>query len=397
MIGTNGKFDHVVRIVLLFSIISALSMYADGLISNNKRLQLHYFGSETCGECIQVKNEVLHPLVNKYPAQLEFHFHDIETDDGFRLLIDMEKRYGVTKSSAQTLFLPDTFLTGAQDIRTYTQGLIETYMRNPSRWEDIDAIAPEISKDTLSARNAVIAKFKEFSFLGILLAGIADGINPCAIATMIFLVSFLAMQKRKRSEVLVIGLSFTSAVFLTYLLMGVGAFKALTFLSNHVWISKTVKWIAVGFAGIVGVICFRDAIVYKITKKARDIKLQLPKAVKMRIHRVISTQLSGRSLVFGAIVTGFLVTLLEAVCTGQVYLPTIVLMTRQNGLKLTGWLYLIFYNVLFVMPLLVVMILAYYGMTWEKLSKKMQSHLVLLKVLLGTVLVSLAAFLAASL
>ncbi|MFW6253835.1 MAG: hypothetical protein ACOC41_02795, partial [Chitinivibrionales bacterium] len=64
-------------------------------------------------------------------------------------------------------------------------------------------------------------------------------------------------------------------------------------------------------------------------------------------------------------------------------MPTIVLMTRQEGaLKLTGWLYLIFYNILFVLPLLVVMIMAYYGMTWDMLSKKMQNHLVLLKVLL---------------
>jgi thiol:disulfide interchange protein len=123
---------------------------------------------------------------------------------------------------------------------------------------------------------------------------------------------------------------------------------------------------------------------------------QLPKALKLRIHKVISGQLSSRSLVIGAIVMGFLVTLLEAVCTGQVYLPTIVLMTRQEGLRLTGWLYLIFYNFLFVLPLLIVMVLAYFGMTWNTLAKTTQKHMTLLKVLLGLMLLGLAVFLGIS-
>ena len=85
----------------------------------------------------------------------------------------------------------------------------------------------------------------------------------------------------------------------------------------------------------------RDAFVFRTTGKAADIKLQLPKPIKMRIHRIISGNLSGGKLVAGAIVTGFLVTLLEAVCTGQVYIPTIILMTHQEGLRLKGWGYLI--------------------------------------------------------
>lgn len=382
---------------LLFLFMVAAPCLGDETVSGSAKLQVHFFGSETCGECIQIKSELLKPLENAYPKKLEVIWHDIESEEGFELLIELESRFQVTNSSAQTLFLPDTFLTGADDILTLGGDLIERYLKNPDKWASIDRNTMSGDSENSSAENAIIKKFKEFSFLGIFAAGLADGINPCAIATMIFLISFLATQKRKRKEVLIIGLSFTASVFITYLLMGVGAFKALSFLSSHLWISKTVKWVSVAFAAGIAMMCYFDAARYKKTGKARDIKLQLPKAVKMQIHKVITKQLSGRSLVLGAIVTGFLVTLLEAVCTGQVYLPTIILMTRQEGLKLTGWLYLIFYNILFVTPLLIVMVLAYYGMTWEKLSKKMQSNLVALKIILGTVLLSLALFLAASL
>ncbi|MBN1602634.1 MAG: hypothetical protein JW915_13580 [Chitinispirillaceae bacterium] len=391
----KSVYTHAFFLLLLIGhIFSGFSQSAD---SNSHELIVHFFGSPTCGECIQIRNDILNPLSKKYPENLKVQIHDIDTEEGFQLLIDLEKQYKVLSSSAQTLFLPDTFLTGAEDILSLSGKMIEKYLENPSQWSTSVVRTDSTRVDTSSFKNVVINRFKEFTFLGILLAGLADGINPCAIATMIFLISFLAMQKRKRNEILIVGLSFTAAVFFTYLLMGVGAFKALSFLSNHLWISKVVKWVAVVFAGVVGLVCFRDAIVYRHTGKAKDIKLQLPKPIKMQIHKVISSQLSGTSLVIGAIVTGFLVTLLEAVCTGQVYLPTIVLMTRQDGLKLTGWLYLVFYNVLFVLPLLVVMILAYYGMTWEKLSKKMQNHLVQLKVILGSVLLALAAFLVISL
>ncbi|MBN1759256.1 MAG: hypothetical protein JW863_13100 [Chitinispirillaceae bacterium] len=370
----------------------ALSVFSRIYADKVTKLTVYYFGSETCGECLIIRNELLRPLSEKFSDKLDIKIHDIDREHDFQLLMKMEQSYSVAVSSATELFLPDTFLTGFEDIMRYGKEYILNRLEDPSKWKTRD-----ITVDSSHYQATLKQTFSRFSFISILLAGLADGVNPCAIATMIFLISFLATQKRKRSEILVIGLSFTAAVFLTYLLMGVGAFKALTFLSKHLWISRTVKWTAVGFAGLVGVVCFRDAIVYKRSGKARDIKLQLPRAVKMRIHRVISTQLSGTSLVIGAVVTGFLVTLLEAVCTGQVYLPTIVLMTRQEGLRLTGRLYLIFYNILFVLPLLVVMILAYYGMTWDKLSKKMQNHLVPLKVLLGSVLLFLALFLAASL
>jgi cytochrome c biogenesis protein CcdA len=76
------------------------------------------------------------------------------------------------------------------------------------------------------------------------------------------------------------------------------------------------------------------------------------------------------------------------------YLPTIILMTRAVGLRLTGWLYLLFYNFLFVLPLLVIMILAYYGLRWDELSRATQKHLPLLKTIMGIVLAGLAVFLA---
>jgi len=359
---------------------------AISLASTHDRLTLDFFGSPTCGECMQIKQEILFPLEKKHSV-IDLKIHDVDTDSGYKLIMAMEDRFRVPTSSSIELFFPDTFLIGAEDILKHGHRMILRYLEHPETWKPRD-----MGEDTTSLSGRLAERFSGFSFLGILTAGIIDGINPCAIATMIFLISFLATQKRKRREVLAIGLSFTAAVFITYLGMGVGAFKALSFLQKNLWVSQTIRWGAAALAVIFGLLSFRDAIVFHKTGKASEITLQLPEAVKMRIHKVISGNLSGKSLVIGAVVTGFLVTLLEAVCTGQVYLPTIVLMTRQKGLQLTGWLYLIFYNFLFVLPLLIVMILAFFGLRWDRLAKTTRKNMVAIKIALGSVLCGLAIF-----
>ncbi len=358
-----------------------------------EQLVLHFFGSPTCGECLEIKEEILFPATRAHP-EIDLRIHDIDTDSGFNRLMAMEDRYGVRQSAAIQLFFPDTFLTGEQDIQAHAERLITRSLAHPRLWTDAGADARDSGATEGRFAEKLKERFRSYSLASIIAAGLVDGINPCAIATMIFLISFLATQKRKRSEVLAIGVSFTFAVFITYLLLGIGAFKALSFLSTYRWVSLAVRWSAVALAGGVGLYSFRDAFVYRKTGKAGDIKLQLPKAVKLRIHKVISGQLSTRGLVTGALVTGFLVTLLEAVCTGQVYLPTIILMTRHEGLRLTGWLYLILYNILFVLPLLIVMVLAWFGLRWDKLAKTTQKNLTLIKVLFGIVLIGLAVFLA---
>jgi hypothetical protein len=135
-----------------------------------------------------------------------------------------------------------------------------------------------------------------------------------------------------------------------------------------------------------------DAIHYYRTKNTSDMKVQLPKGIKLLIHSVIRGNLSSNKIVVGAIITGFLVTLFEGACTFKIYLPTIMAMTHTFGFKLLGWLLLVVYNFLFVLPLLIVLTATAYGLKWNKLSSFQQKHMVITKLLLALVLFGLAAF-----
>lgn len=379
---------HTARQTVLAIVLAALPILGQTQVGG--KLVVRFFGSSTCGECLEIREELLKPLATAYPAAIEFKNYNIDTDEGLKLLIKLEELYGIKESSAQTLFLPDTFLTGFEAIMALGKKMIMA--RIQSRARDMAAGIDGGGSDIL---DFLKAKSRTWGFFfGTVATGLADGVNPCAIATMIFLVSFLAMQKRKRSQVLLIGLAYTATVYLTYFAMGIGLKESVQRLSGYYVISQLIRWGAFAAAVAVALYSFRDALVYAKTGRAQDIKLQLPKAVKLQIHKVISANLGGASLLAGAVVTGFLVTILEAICTGQMYLPYIVAMARHGELRLRGLAYLAFYNFLFVLPLLIVMVLAYYGLQWGDLAKKTQKNMVLLKVLLGLVMTGLAVYLA---
>ena len=371
-------------IVLFFVIVG-------GSVPQKPVLKLTFFGSATCDECMRIKEQLLLPAQQAGNGRLLVTLNDIETDSGLKELIRFEKSYGITSDAAQMLFFPDTFLSGFDDIMKFGGKMIDIRL----------ASVPVVNKsaetpgDSIDLAGVLHDRAINWGFfLGTLATGLADGVNPCAIATMIFLISFLATRKRARSEVLLIGLTYTITVYCTYLAMGLGLKGVLEHIRGYHVISSVIRWGAFAAAVTVAVLSFKDAIAFHRSKNTDQITLQLPKMVKLRIHKIISGNLSGRSLVIGAMITGFLVTLLEAICTGQMYIPYIVAMTQHSSLRLAGYLYLAFYNFLFVLPLLVVMVLAYFGLKWNDLAKQTQKRMVLLKVLLGLVMTGLAIYLA---
>ncbi len=366
-----------------------LSSAQDSSFFSEEKLIIHFFGSRTCGECLEIKEGLLYPLEAEHSSRLDIRYH--ATEDEFDKMVAMEEEFNVPTTSAQELFLPDTFLLGYEEIMKHGQEMILARLADSTTWARSSSGSSGISPPNTGKREETIRNRLRFWY--ITGGGLVDGVNPCALATMVFFISVLAMQKRKRSEILIIGSSFTIAVYLTYLLLGLGLLNVITSLKQYRTVSEVIRWGTVAFAGTVALICFRDALKFKQTGKTEDIALQLPKPVKLRIHKIIQGNIGRRGLVAGALITGFLVTLFEAVCTGQVYIPIIAALS-EPGLRTVGMAYLLYYNFLFVLPLIIVMILAYHGLKWNKLAKTTQKHIPMLKISLGVVLGFLAIYMA---
>jgi cytochrome c biogenesis protein CcdA len=230
-----------------------------------------------------------------------------------------------------------------------------------------------------------------------IVGGLLDGINPCAFAVIVFFVSYLTALGSARREIFAIGMSFIVAVFLTYFSIGLGLSEAIGLLSGAPWLSRLVSYVVAGIAFVLALFSLYD-FVLAVRGRQREIVLQLPSFLKKHINLTLARRVGGAvresenhsdspgakvtrrwSFFFiaaAAFVSGIIVSFLELVCTGQIYLPAIRMMFFDvGGLWLKAIFYLLVYNLAFVVPLLGVFLLAYLGVTSEQLRGWLTRHM----------------------
>lgn len=102
------------------------------------------------------------------------------------------------------------------------------------------------------------------------------------------------------------------------------------------------------------------------------------------VLKIMREGLTAKSLILGGIAIGVLVTAIETVCTGQVLVPTLVVVIRESEKSLRELTYLLLYNFMFILPLIVVFALTYYGLTTARLLAWSKKNVVFSKILLGS-------------
>lgn len=250
----------------------------------------------------------------------------------------------------------------------------------------------EAESHQASAQTHILERFRSFSGFAVAGAGLLDGINPCAFATLVFFISYLSLVGRKRKEIFLAGIAFTFAVFVTYLLLGIGALQFLSFLQSLPFWAQGVYLLAALLMFVIAILSFYDSYLAK-QGRIKDIKLQLPRALKLRIHKVIRSRTRTSGIVVGALAIGFAISALELVCTGQVYLPTLTFVWGIPEMRLNALAYLLLYNVMFIVPLLVVFACVSWGVTSAQLGEALQRHLWSVKLCTGLLLLTLAVWL----
>ncbi len=373
------RFSTILLIIAIL-LISNVSFGYNQL--KNQSLMLYLFSSSTCNECKQLKDNFLPRILAKFQGSVALEYIAVDEPDSFALQLLYEQKYNIDKDDAVKLFVGEQCLSGNNDIKTNLESAIEQELLKGSK-----TITPlEIKKAgiNLPVKGELIEqKFSELNFAIVGFAGLVDGINPCAFVTLIFFVSMLSLLKKTKKQVLIIGSVFTVSVFVTYLLLGIGAFKVIKVFSFNYGIAHIITISAIVFAFIMAFFNFLDFLRYRKSNNPKDIKLKLPDNIRLRINRLISTKMRFGHMVFGSIVLGISVSLLESVCTGQVYLPTIVYILQSKKMFAQSLSYLLLYNLMFIAPLLIVFGVTYAGVNSQKISATFTRNIGLMKVLLA--------------
>ncbi|MEK6941096.1 MAG: hypothetical protein AABW49_04330 [Nanoarchaeota archaeon] len=223
--------------------------------------------------------------------------------------------------------------------------------------------------------------------LGVLIiAALADSINPCVFGVLIFLIAFMFKVYNKPHKMLIGGLFYTLVVYVTYLLIGLGLIK----FTVSFGFTKGFYWFAAIIAILAGLSEIKDYFWYgrwfslqMLPGGARKVKEYTNKIAKIQKHHPTFS-------IFLTAALGIFVVLVELPCTGAPYLAVIALISQGAYAKAVPLLVL--YNIIFILPLLVIIGLAYYSKTSKMLEEWRKEHKGLMRLFIGLFLITLGIY-----
>ncbi len=378
---------------LTFSIPVLLFLLAVNCGFAAESRKLIVFFSPTCHRCMVTKEKVMPRIEQEFKGKIEIEYRDITDLNNYNSFLTLKDKYnGDFEFYLPVYFMEGSFINAKGDVYANLRKLITTSIGQMSLKEE-----PAID---------LIERFKKFSVLAIIGAGLTDGINPCAFTVLVFFVSFLALQGYRRRELVAIGSAFIFAVFITYLLLGLGLFNFLYAFKNSWLVIRIINLLIAGLSIFLGFAALYDLFKFKKSGSTEGMLLQLPEGIKKRIHSIIAnhhrrtkgmqedkTKPQTLRFILAAFTTGLLVSLLEAVCTGQLYVPTIAFILKTTPFKLRAFAYLVLYNIMFIVPLFIIFLFALLGATSQEFSKFLRKHISAIKILMAAIFFGLGIFL----
>lgn len=336
-----------------------------------------YFASHWCSDCQGLAEDgVIEMLENEGYLILKYYLEDDENN--LKLLSDYQYTYDFPLSEDQVpvLFVGSTYFAGRTAIR---EGVISNEIQLIMDTENLLPLQASIPSD--------------FSLIYFILLGLVDGINPCAIAMLLLFISLLRFTKNKRI-LLGVSLTFISAIFISYFLFGTFLYQFLEQFNSGSFIVRAIPWIIAVIAGFLFLLNMYDFII-TTNKRYDKVKNQLPKGIQ-KFNKKLMAAFTKRmdegswSLYLITFIIGIVISLTEFLCTGQAYLTAILTLIHSTEYIGRGVILLLFYNLIFVLPLIIIAVIAIMSQSITPIAAFMRERLNLIK--LFSALVFLAIF-----
>jgi cytochrome c biogenesis protein CcdA len=335
----------------------------------NATVVIDFFGVSTCQECFEAEM-MIESLKYEIEDEVVLNKFLLSESENQELKLKYAIVYGVDESEydlypmifiGKDAFTPSNLEPGA---------LLES-MENYSQ-EEREAKQSEIDSLDEDVGQRLTERYEQFGFLVVLGAGLIDGINPCAFVVLIFLVSYLYYVGRGRNEILIAGIFFAVGIFAAYLAMGTGLLGAVGYIESVSRVFQLVFYPAMAvFTGVLAILSVVDF--YRMRYKNKKAILELSPGLKKKTHEIIRKNARAKTIWIASLVAGILVSFVEFMCTGQVYLPTIVYIINSSGVSGRALGFLMIYNLGFTVPIIAITLIAYFSSSTKKIQEFMTS------------------------
>lgn len=208
----------------------------------------------------------------------------------------------------------------------------------------------------------------------VIVNGLIDSFNPCAIGIFLIFLSMLITMKKEKIKIFQISLAYILSIYLLYLLIGLGLIRVIFFFG----VPHLITFIGAIIIVVVGLLSIKD---YFFPNR------RFPTKIPYKSRQLILKWAHKASWPAAAVV-GVLVGISGFPCAGGIYVATLGLLS-QKSTYIQGFLYLLLYNLMFVTPLIIIYIVtanpkvAMKMMDWQEREK---NHMKLIMGLIMTVL-----------
>jgi cytochrome c biogenesis protein CcdA/thiol-disulfide isomerase/thioredoxin len=375
------KTQKILLIILTSIIISAAFFFAapsfnpvsstapqQSAVLTSGPVTAFYFYGDGCSHCEKVK-PLLAALQTKYP---ELHLTRLEVNNNAanaQRFSEMSGKYGIASPGVPLVFIGNVSLLGDVEItnRFESEILIEK-QRLASCNSTAQPVTPE--KDPGCTQPT-----QQLNLPLVIFAAIVDSANPCGLSVLVFLLIPMAAAGSRR-RILLVGGAYITAMFLFHLLVGIGLFSMISF-SGY---SRAFALIGGAVALLLGIITIVD-----VLRNRETFILSIPESQK----RMLGNYIRIASLP-AAFVLGILAGILGFTCTGGIYISILGLMGREMTV-MAGLPWLLLYNLVYILPLVVITLLVAYGISPERADGMRAKYKRTLRVVIGLILVALGA------
>jgi len=212
----------------------------------------------------------------------------------------------------------------------------------------------------------------------VITTALIDSVNPCAIGVLVLLITTLLALSHNRKRMLEVGMIYIIAVYVTYLAAGVG----LLYVIQKLNIAEPLSIIVGGLIIVLGLLEIKDFWWY-----GKGLTLSIPARRAEQIKHYMK-----HVTVPSSIILGMFVAAVELPCTGGPYLA-ITAFLAKIGFNLQVLGLLLFYNAIFVLPLVVILLLVFFGVNVKSVQKWKQKQKRWMRLFMGILMIALGILL----
>ncbi len=397
------------RWISRLSLLIILAGWAMPVLAQSETTEgFHIFFSAGCADCWPYVEEVLVPALQAGGVTAEPVIHDFTRPGGRQLLADQARAVGLPRRIADSLYafvprpdggflvvlghVPGPLLEELlarddlprklviqqpkmhgqpEEYRLWSfTGEMLSFPINTPLDEAIPLLPPTPSQSLLDPAEANLATLLP----AVVVTGLLDSVNPCAFAVILLLLAFLFTLRKSRGQVLKLGAIYVAMIFLVYFAIGLGILSTVRLSDDPHFVARIGSYLLIGL-GVLNLIEYRWP--------RFPIKLHMPAVAHKKVNQLLKV-----ATVPATIGVGLIVGLCTFPCSGGVYVSIITLLNAKTTMA-WGLAYLTLYNLLFVLPLVVILLAVGNRVTAKRWAAWEREHALALRLWFGLMMIGL--------